>query len=66
MANDPEVEKQVNPLDLSLDDAELEKESWTCTAGHYENGKIVCVVPELVNFDPDSLQFNVDVALNGQ
>jgi hypothetical protein len=51
---------------LSLNDAELEKDSWTCTAGHYENGKIVCIVPQLEDFDPDSLQFNVDVALNGQ
>ena len=44
-------DKPVNPLDLSLNDIELDKENWTCTAGNYENGKIVCIVPELEQYD---------------
>jgi hypothetical protein len=61
-----ESQGHVNPLDLSVNDAELEKENWYCSAGHYENGKIICIVPELDLYDPENLQFNVDVALNGQ
>jgi hypothetical protein len=38
-------DKPINPLDLSLNDIELEKENWTCTAGTYDNGKIICIVP---------------------
>lgn len=51
---------------MSLNDAELEKEYWTCTSAVYENGKIVCIVPKLEEYEQDSLQFNVDIALNGQ
>jgi hypothetical protein len=42
--------------------------NWTCSEGRYEDGKIVCKVPQLSagNYDPDgNLQYNVDVALNG-
>lgn len=60
-------EKHINPLDISqADQNELDLENWTCSAGVYENGKITCVVPELESFDGDNLQFNVDIALNGQ
>ena len=45
---------------------DIQPEDWVTTEGHYENGKITCKVPALDTFDPDSLQFNVDVALNGQ
>lgn len=38
---------------------------WTCTDASYENGTITCRVPSLQNYDQESLQFNVDVALNG-
>ena len=42
--------------------------NWTCSEGMYEDGKIVCKVPQLSagNYDPDgNLQYNVDVAMNG-
>lgn len=43
--------------------------NWICAEGFYNDGKIVCKVPSLAqgNYDPDgNLQYNVDVALNGQ
>jgi len=46
-----------------------ELKEWTCSPGHYQDGKITCRVPQLIagEYDPDSaLQYNVDVALNGQ
>lgn len=39
---------------------------WSCTKGVYENGTITCTVPVLSSYDQENLQFNVDVALNGQ
>jgi len=44
-------------------------QNWACSPGEYSDGKIICKVPELKPgmYDPDStLQYNVDVALNGQ
>lgn len=55
----------LNPLDLSQNDPELEKENWICVEGIYEKGKISCVIPKLGEFKSDSLQFNVDLSLNG-
>ena len=56
----------INPLDVHANDPEIEKENWVLTAGHYDgNGKIVCIVPMLDAYDPETLQYNVDIALNG-
>lgn len=44
---------------------ELEKESWTCAAGHYDQGKIVCI-PKLELWDEENLGYYVDIAINGQ
>lgn len=47
-----------------------ELDNWICTEGIYENGKIVCKVPKLENYESskesENLQYSVDVALNGQ
>jgi hypothetical protein len=56
----------VNPMDIGPNDPQLENDSWVCSAGFYENGKIICIVPELEEYHPDNLQFNIDIALNGQ
>lgn len=37
--------KPLNPLDLSVNDPELEKENWVCVEGFYEKGKITCTIP---------------------
>ena len=46
---------------------------WNWSAANYENGTIVCTVPKLDygttavdNHEGSGMQFNVDVALNGQ
>lgn len=49
-----------------MNDPELENENWVCSAGFYDKGKITCTLPELEEFDPENLQFNVDIAINGQ
>ena len=47
-------------------------QGWTWSDAKYDNGTIVCEVPELDiaklqnESEPISLSFNVDVALNGQ
>ena len=55
----------VNPLDVSAGNVEPEEETYITAAGHYENGAIVCVMPEILNPDPERMLYNVDVALNG-
>lgn len=45
----------INPLDVKTNDPELEKDNWVLSAGHYENGKIVCIVPTLDTYDQDNL-----------
>lgn len=68
MANLPTSSEDVpvNPLDISPNNADLESDNWVCSAGYYENGKIICIVPALEEYQADNLQFNLDIALNGQ
>ncbi|KAL4436169.1 hypothetical protein ABPG74_018153 [Tetrahymena malaccensis] len=58
--------QMINPLDIEPQDPELEKENWICVVGKYDKGKITCTVPTLTEFNNDSLNYNVDVSLNGQ
>ena len=37
--------KPLNPLDLSINDPELDKENWMCVEGFYDKGKISCTIP---------------------
>lgn len=60
----PQDDGQINPLDVT--ESQLDNENWVCSAGYYNDGKVVCVVPYLEEFHPDNLQFSVDIALNGQ
>lgn len=46
----------------STDDQDV----WVTAEGYYENGKIIAKIPRLDNFDPELLQYSIDVALNGQ
>ena len=43
-----------------------EDDQWVTTEGFFQNGKIIAKIPKLDNFDPDQLQYSIDVALNGQ
>lgn len=42
--------------------------NWVCSNGVYKDGKIIAKVPSLMgaNYDDSQLQYNVDIALNGQ
>lgn len=53
-------------IDIWSTKDELEKENWTCAAGHYSEGKIVCIIPKLDIWDENNMLYNVDIALNGQ
>ncbi len=53
----------MNPLDIGPNDLDLE--NWVCSSGVYQDGKITCIVPKISNYNPESMMFNVDVALNG-
>ena len=58
---------QMQPVDLGGATSELA--NWRCAEGTYQDGVIKCKVPKLPpgSYDPDgNLQYNVDIALNGQ
>ena len=45
---------------------QYEEDQWVTTEGYFQNGKIIAKIPKLDNFDPEQLQYSIDVALNGQ
>jgi hypothetical protein len=61
---DEKHKNQLNPLDLSTNDPELDKENWICVEGFYEKGKISCIVPMVSDLKTDALNFSVDVSIN--
>ena len=54
----------INPLEPT--EQQLELDYWHCATAVYDSGKITCQVPRLMKYDADNLQYNVDIALNGQ
>ena len=54
----------VNPLDPN--EQQLEAGNWLCALTNYQSGKITCKAPKLTKYDHEALQYNVDIALNGQ
>lgn len=60
----PGVAVAVNPL--SPTEEQLQLGDWLLAAAETESGKITCRAPKLVRYDPENLQYNVDIALNGQ
>ena len=60
----PNAIESINPLNPT--DQDLTLEDWYCSVVTYESGKVVCRAPKLSQYDPDSLQYNVDISLNGQ
>ncbi len=54
----------INPLEPT--EQQLELDYWHCATATYDSGKITCQVPKLAKYDAENLQYNVDVALNGQ
>ena len=64
-ATDREKTKTINPLDSSVADAELDRENWKCMPGFYENGKILCQIPNVEEYIGIQLQFNIDISING-
>lgn len=59
-----QFQNQLNPLDLSTNDPELEKENWICVEGFYDRGKISCTVPKVSDLKTDALNFSVDISIN--
>jgi alpha-tubulin suppressor-like RCC1 family protein len=58
------VNMSINPLTPT--DEQLQLGNWLCTTADNEGGKITCRTPKLIKYDAENLQYNVDVALNGQ
>eukprot|EP00826_Nyctotherus_ovalis_P010109 TRINITY_DN1268_c0_g3_i1.p1 TRINITY_DN1268_c0_g3~~TRINITY_DN1268_c0_g3_i1.p1 ORF type:complete len:270 (-),score=43.40 TRINITY_DN1268_c0_g3_i1:967-1776(-) len=54
----------INPLNPG--EKELVLGDWHCAVAKYEGGRMSCKVPKLASYNPEALQYNVDVALNGQ
>ncbi|KRW99588.1 Regulator of chromosome condensation 1/beta-lactamase-inhibitor protein II [Pseudocohnilembus persalinus] len=63
-------DKTVNPMDISLNDPELEKDNMISVYGEYSDGQITCTIPKLDDFKGQSgnqnLLYVIDVSLNGQ
>ena len=64
-ATDRKEARSVNPLDSSVTDTDLDKENWKCMPGYYENGKIICTIPNVEEYAGTQLQFNIDISING-
>lgn len=56
----------INPLDVANNEAQLEKGNWYCCLGTYDNGVITCAIPKIDNFQQNQVEYNVDLAINGQ
>ena len=54
----------INPL--VPNEEQIELENWHCVTASYTTGKITCSIPRLNKYNPENLQYNVDIALNGQ
>ena len=55
---------QGSELQRSVMDQQEEAE-WVTADGYYEDGKIITTIPQLESYDPEALQYAIDVALNG-
>lgn len=56
----------INPMDINVNDSQLEKSNWYCSFGSYENEVIYCSIPKIDNFQQAQVEYNVDISLNGQ
>lgn len=65
-ANAKEEIKTINPLDPGLNDPQVDLCNWHLALGNYSQGVIACSTPKLNDFEPDNLQYNIDISLNGQ
>ena len=60
------VKEATNPLGVTVNSLELDKEDWICVRGTYEKDRITCELPNVTKLSDKLLHFNVDVSLNGQ
>jgi hypothetical protein len=56
----------ITPMDIENLDNQLDKANWYCCFSTYENGIMTCTIPTIENFSQDQVEYNVDVAINGQ
>lgn len=56
----------INPMDIDNLDNQLDKANWYCCFSTYENEMMTCNIPQIENFSQDQVEYNVDVAINGQ
>ncbi|CAG9322910.1 unnamed protein product [Blepharisma stoltei] len=51
---------------ISISSGKMEDADWQMTSGRYIDGKVLCKVPTLFEYDENSMGYVVDVAINGQ
>ena len=56
----------INPMDLANIESQLDKANWYCCFATYENGIMTCNIPKIDNFNQSQVEYNVDLAINGQ
>ena len=56
----------INPIDIENLDNQLDKANWYCCFSQYENGLMTCNIPKIENFNQEQVEYNVDIAINGQ
>lgn len=53
-------------MDFANIESQLDKANWYCCFATYENGLMTCNIPKIENFSQNQVEYNVDVAINGQ
>jgi hypothetical protein len=56
----------INPMDVANIESQLDKANWYCCFATYENGIMTCTIPKIDNFNQNQVEYNVDIAINGQ
>jgi hypothetical protein len=56
----------IHHVDLTANDAWLEKANWYCSLATYDNKTLTCYIPKIDKFSQNQVEYNVDMAINGQ
>jgi hypothetical protein len=62
---DSSLQTNVHQVDLTTQDAILEKTNWYCSNAFYDNKIVTCNVPKIDKFSQNQVEYYVDIAING-
>ena len=53
-------------MDFANIEPQLDKSNWYCCFATYDSGLMTCNIPKIENFNQNQVEYNVDIAVNGQ